>query len=386
MQKAKVVDNALPNGDFKDSSTQAALDGTTVRAAFQNDNFNNLFELVEKSGQSLIDNDTTQISKAVVKQSLASTYKDIGNENEIILTNEGIDEETLFDGMTILFTPANANTAATTLKIKTLDVKPLYFDGAVLAEGFLETDSNYIAVYDIANNRFNCSLLVSSKNLESVVSNILTGYKNILINTELRVNQRGYANTSVTDGTYMYDRFKAVDGSATILNTGQITGAVAQVIEEENIESGNYTFSNANCDVTIDGVTKTTPCTFAITVNADVEVKFSNGNLKNIQMEKGSIATNKELRPVGVELGLSQRYYQKHDSLYPYVIDSALLLRRFYVTRIEEMRAAPTESGSVTNTSDASFFGTKDVIQFSCTATELSAGCFIANYSADAEL
>ena len=114
MQKAKVVDNSLPNGDFQDSSSQAALDGTILRATFQNDNFGNLFELVQKAGQTLIYDYTNQVSKAVVKQSLTGFYIDSGTANSVEFSNTGIDEEVLFDGMVVMFTPANANTGATT--------------------------------------------------------------------------------------------------------------------------------------------------------------------------------------------------------------------------------------------------------------------------------
>jgi len=163
MQRAKVVDNALPNGDFQDSSTQAALDGTILRAGFQNDNFNNLFELVENSGQTLVDDDHSQISKAVVKQSLAGYYKDVGVINAIQLDNSGIDEETLFDGMMMVFAPKYANTGAVTIKIKSLATKPLKYKGADLVSGFLKISAKYIAIYDATNGWFN---------IESISNNI----------------------------------------------------------------------------------------------------------------------------------------------------------------------------------------------------------------------
>ncbi|WP_294962605.1 hypothetical protein [Sulfurimonas sp.] len=114
---------------------------------------------------------------------------------------------------------------------------------------------------------------VNKTQLEASLTGIITGFKNILINTELRVNQRAYDNSSVADGVYTYDRFKAVGGDATISSTGLITGIIAQVVEQQNIISGDYTFSNASCDVTIAGVTKTTPCTFTIAVASDIEVQ-----------------------------------------------------------------------------------------------------------------
>ena len=65
MQKAKLVDNATAGLKFQDSSTSSALDGTILRAIFQNDNFDNLFTMVENAGYDLIDDDLSQITKAV---------------------------------------------------------------------------------------------------------------------------------------------------------------------------------------------------------------------------------------------------------------------------------------------------------------------------------
>lgn len=65
MQKPKLVDNATAGLEFQDSSTALALDGTILRAIFQNDNFGNIFKLIENAGYTLIDDDLSQIVKAV---------------------------------------------------------------------------------------------------------------------------------------------------------------------------------------------------------------------------------------------------------------------------------------------------------------------------------
>lgn len=104
MQKPKLVDNATENLEFQDSSTQLALDGTILRAAFQNDNFSNLFKLVEAAGYSLIDNDISQITKAVrgkyVDNFIYNTSS-LGTQtvSDVVLGSDGYYYECLEDGI-----------------------------------------------------------------------------------------------------------------------------------------------------------------------------------------------------------------------------------------------------------------------------------------------
>lgn len=87
-------------------------------------------------------------------------HKDIGTANNVILTNELTDiEAELFDGMTVIFTPKYANTGATTLKIKNLDAKPVYYGGVALTSGFLEVNSKYIAIYSASTGVFHLEKL-----------------------------------------------------------------------------------------------------------------------------------------------------------------------------------------------------------------------------------
>jgi len=101
--------------------------------------------------------DNKQQVKAIDIASKAMYYSDTGTANSIILSRGATTEtiETLFEGMVIMFTPANINTGATTIKIKTLDAKPLYYDGSELTAGFLSSEKTYTAVYSVANGRFN---------------------------------------------------------------------------------------------------------------------------------------------------------------------------------------------------------------------------------------
>jgi len=105
MQKPKVVDNATPALEFQDSSTQQALDGTVLRAKFQNDNFGNLFKMVENAGYSLIDNDTSQITKAMKgKYNATFTYNtstiSTQTVDDVVLGSNGVYYIVTADGVT----------------------------------------------------------------------------------------------------------------------------------------------------------------------------------------------------------------------------------------------------------------------------------------------
>ena len=161
---------------MRDFNTKIDNDNTSagvVVADEYNSNFSELKGAVTPF-MGLSEADNKQLAKSIDIASKAMFYTDTGAPNAVILERGATTEtlETLFDGMVVMFTPANANTGATTLKIKTLDAKPLYFDGAVLTAGFLAISNNYLAIYDVSNNRFNCSLLVNSKNLNDAISGI----------------------------------------------------------------------------------------------------------------------------------------------------------------------------------------------------------------------
>lgn len=101
--------------------------------------------------------DNKQQVKAIDIASKAIYYSDTGTVNNIVLSRGATTEsiETLFEGMVIMFTPANINTGATTLKVKTLDAKPLYYNGSALTAGFLSSEKTYIAIYSAVDGRFN---------------------------------------------------------------------------------------------------------------------------------------------------------------------------------------------------------------------------------------
>lgn len=92
MQKAKVADGGSAAGLFLDRD--GLTSGTLFKAKYPNDNFGNLFDLVINAGYTLIDDDLSQITKAV-RGGYNATYTyntaSIASQsvNDIVLGNDG---------------------------------------------------------------------------------------------------------------------------------------------------------------------------------------------------------------------------------------------------------------------------------------------------------
>jgi len=149
-----------------------------------------------------------------------------------------------------------------------------------------------------------------------------TSRKNLIINGDFRINQRAYVSATATSGAneYTLDRWRVVTSGQNIsfsaLGTDNTitcpAGGLGQKIEALSIAGGTYTISwegTATC--TVDAVAKTNGATVTLTANTQVDVIFSSGTVKNVQLEKGSTATDFEYRPIGEELALCQRYYYR---------------------------------------------------------------------------
>lgn len=100
--------------------------------------------------------DNQQMVKAVDIASKANFYYDTGSVNTIELTRSATTQEieTLFDGMILSFMPKVQNTGATTLKIKNLTPKNVFYSGVALTAGFLKIDTVYQVKYSSTNDRF----------------------------------------------------------------------------------------------------------------------------------------------------------------------------------------------------------------------------------------
>lgn len=195
--------------------------------------------------------------------------------------------------------------------------------------------------------------------------NVLTGYKNILINPSFRVNQREGTKTPGI-GVYGYDRWK-----------GHANG-LEQLIEEGGyLPSITYTLSN---DVD-------SPAQIVSPASGDWSITVPN-TITWAQLEQGNAATNREIRPLSLEFQLCHWYY----------IDSGMIGYMFAATATvgtlaasvyfpNRMRATPaiTMKGG-TNVTPTSTL--PHVLGFSMTGSAVNTGLFSSynGYIADAEL
>jgi hypothetical protein len=157
----------------------------------------------------------------------------------------------------------------------------------------------------------------------------------VLINSDFRINQRGYASAAnLASGSYGFDRWKSSFTNTTLTFTSapqgqQVTinsgGSIKQIIERENISAGTYVLSwtgTATGRVYNTGATPpsyaSSPLTVTLDGLANVEVEFTaSGGTKTLwkpQLELNTTPTSFEQRLIGQELHLCMRYYQN----YPY--------------------------------------------------------------------
>jgi hypothetical protein len=166
------------------------------------------------------------------------------------------------------------------------------------------------------------------------------GFRNKIINGDFRINQRVYVSAAnLASGSYGFDRWKSNYTNTTLTFTsapqGQSltinsSGGLQQVIERANMPAGNYVLSFTGTATgrvyNLAGTAPSyaaSPVTVTLDGSADVVVEFTasggTATLQNVQLEAGSVASAFERRPIGTELALCQRYYEKS-----YSIDVAL--------------------------------------------------------------
>lgn len=154
--------------------------------------------------------------------------------------------------------------------------------------------------------------------------------KNLLINAEGLINQRGFAGGALAAGVYGYDRFKASTGGCNFSVSAGVwthtSGPIVQVVEAPSgVYGSNVTFSvedpSATISVTVGSVSGTIAAgsgrrgvTLSIpSGSGDLTVQWSatNATYKRPQLERGDSATRFEYRPNALEFMLCQQYYEK---------------------------------------------------------------------------
>jgi hypothetical protein len=187
-------------------------------------------------------------------------------------------------------------------------------------------------------------------------------HRNLIINGDFRINQRGATSRTQTSSAYNYDRWYW-DGTY-----------LYQGVEDKNVRNGTFTLSwtDSGSDITAhyvistdssnnngpnSGLTYTSVSNSGqITVNETTEyskhlwIRFGGtvANLSKVQLEEGSVATPFEHRSYGEELTKCHRYFQsfgsEHESDQMGFMGIAYSTNSVYipVTFYQPMRATPT--------------------------------------------
>lgn len=148
----------------------------------------------------------------------------------------------------------------------------------------------------------------------------LAGFRNLIINGNPTINQRGYVSGTATSGANQYtlDRWRVVTSgqnisftdSANVRTVTAPAGGCEQVVEGLSILSGTYTLNwTGTATATIDGTAVAKGGNVTLTGGTNATVKFSSGTFTQVQLEPGPVATPFERRSFGQELALCQRYY-----------------------------------------------------------------------------
>lgn len=158
-------------------------------------------------------------------------------------------------------------------------------------------------------------------NSRSIQAASISG-RNLIINGQGRINQRGYVSGTATTGAneYTLDRWRVVTSGQSLTFTGTDAGRTMtapaggceQVIEGANIAGGTYVINwtgTATC--TTNGNARSKGDTFTGTANTNLTVRFTGGTFTDVQVEAGSTATPFERLPISDEQVRCQRYFYR---------------------------------------------------------------------------
>jgi hypothetical protein len=187
----------------------------------------------------------------------------------------------------------------------------------------------------------------------------LAGFRNVIINGNPTINQRGYGSGAATSGANQYtlDRWRVVTSgqnisftdSANVRTVTAPAGGCEQVVEGLSILSGTYTLSwTGTATATVGGAAVANGGNVTLTGGTNATVKFSSGTFSLVQLEPGTVATPFERRSYGQELALCQRYFQAGTyQLAGYAVSTVSV--NYSVNLPVVMRASPTVTGTSAN-------------------------------------
>jgi hypothetical protein len=149
-----------------------------------------------------------------------------------------------------------------------------------------------------------------------------TDWRNLVINGNPTINQRGYTSNQATTvaNQYTLDRWRILTsghsisyawsgGVATVTVPSGVT--FEQIVEGANVTSGTYVASwSGSASVTMGGIPVTSGVPVTLTGGLDVAIRVSNGSFSKFKLEPGSFATPFTHIPLDIELLRCQRYYR----------------------------------------------------------------------------
>lgn len=297
-----------------------------------------------------------------------------------IVTRAGKGEPLTHAEVDANFTNLNADKLESGSTVASLDINGGTIDGTVIGGTTAAAISGTTGAFS------------GDVTLPSINGGPLAGFRNAIINGNFGVNQRGFSGTvTLAAGVYGHDRWKAGASGctytfATSANVTTLTitaGSLVQVIEGANLFSGTYTLSFTGTAQGKIGAGSfgASGITGSVTGGTDLSIEFNTGTVAQVQLEAGSVATPFERRPVGTELALCQRYYERVGVVSS--VSGAFLNATSFMVQKRVQPSLSVFAGGLGGGSFASpDYGTlTSIIQ-----TVNSAGAINAGIAADAEL
>lgn len=201
--------------------------------------------------------DDYQLMRTIVSSASSTTYTDIGNVNNIILSSNFTYETekgsniyenmlSLTDGVVVMFSPKNINTGAATLTIMGYPSKDIVYQGVALYPGMLRPENIYLVKYNLANDNYELYNLSSGNMTETpdvtmslnVVegSRVLATINNFTTSTKYDITARHGVVDVNSNGTFYYTAPNtSIDFMDTITLTASKSGETVSLEKVINV-------------------------------------------------------------------------------------------------------------------------------------------------------